>query len=45
MACWGHAGAGTSPLGLYTQISSGDFHACGVLKDETVKCWGTFSLY
>lgn len=38
--CWGGNGAGTTPKGIFTQVSSGDFHTCGILKDETIACWG-----
>ena len=31
---------GSSVLGGVTQISAGGFHACALLEDETVRCWG-----
>jgi hypothetical protein len=39
VACWGHDAV--NPEGLFEQVSSGDFHSCGVLKDKSLKCWGT----
>ena len=31
---------GSNLLGGVTQISAGGFHACAMLGDETVRCWG-----
>ena len=31
---------GSSVLEDVTQISAGGFHACALLEDETVRCWG-----
>ena len=31
---------GSNVLGGVTQISAGGFHACALLEDETVRCWG-----
>jgi alpha-tubulin suppressor-like RCC1 family protein len=29
------------PAGTFVQVSSGDFHTCGLRADGTVACWGT----
>ncbi len=31
---------GTNVLGGVTQIATGNFHACALLDDRTVRCWG-----
>jgi alpha-tubulin suppressor-like RCC1 family protein len=32
---------GTDVLGGVTQIATGNFHACALLEDRTVRCWGS----
>jgi alpha-tubulin suppressor-like RCC1 family protein len=39
--CWGNKKhIGHVPKGLFTQVSAGEFHSCGVMKDGSVVCWG-----
>ncbi|MEV6907054.1 RCC1 domain-containing protein [Amycolatopsis sp. NPDC051071] len=44
VSCWGRTDnevvkAG-SPAGLFTSVSVGGYHACGVREDRTAVCWG-----
>ncbi len=36
----GRAGSNPVVLGGVTQIAAGNLHACALLKDRTVRCWG-----
>ena len=40
--CWGNnwADRATPPRGLFTALSTGDGHSCGVRVDGAVVCWG-----
>lgn len=34
------AAVSVSGVAKYTQVSAGEFHACGIVTDGTVDCWG-----
>ena len=42
VACWGYNGSGQSspPAGVFSQVSAGRDHTCGVRADGAVACWG-----
>ena len=42
MACWGldEYGQSTPPTGIFTDLSAGGDHACGILDTGDVACWG-----
>ena len=42
VVCWGDnsQGRASAPSGLFTQVSAGTWHSCGVRSDGSVVCWG-----
>ena len=42
VACWGLGldGQSSPPEGVFTSVSAGLFHTCGVRPDGSVECWG-----
>ena len=40
--CWGDnvAVPATPPAGIFKQVSTGYWHACGIKQDDTAFCWG-----
>ena len=40
--CWGYNFAGQSwaPGGVFSDVSVGDYHSCGLRSDGSVTCWG-----
>ena len=34
-------GQATPPEGIFTSVSAGEFHTCGIRTDGTVACWGS----
>ncbi len=43
MACWGwdSAGQASAPAGVFTDVSGGVLHSCGLRSDGTLDCWGS----
>jgi len=40
VTCWGKNGQMVSPVGSFTSVSGGWYHACGLREDGTAACWG-----